>query len=591
MISRQLNYQCFLAFILLALLSCQKEAAVNFPVRIYGMSLYARNAAGVNGTIDFAKPQKLDYRFSGSAAAAMPLSLEIEYCFKEIQKVTENDQIILTIGEDAWILPSDLSFLDTQAGEGCVFHYAIPVQAPLPPGFFIELSAGQKAAKQTKAQSPIFRLISLELKTRWYGFYREQSGAAASLAGANIADTSLAGANTTGEHFYLSPFVYQQSNAAEKVFVLDAPSRFDGAISAATNLDAAGWSFEAWAQPLRGGKAAVASGGLRFQAIPLEKTLNIPPGLIWPHANTALFSGADFFKMSYRPLPEYPQPIPADPGLVLNWPLESWRNRQYEVFSWDGFPSILIFDTASYEAQDKLFKRLAFFTEKAGFRGRLAPDAEIADLHGWNAHDYRAQDLARFFELARAQNFPLLQQERELQGILLDAGILRRDSSGAIHSGEGALVSISRESPNYLRSLFMAHEGFHGLFFIDEDFRVFCRNRWASLPRQAKVFIRSFFDFQRYDINDETLMVNEFMAHVLQQPVLGAAKYFGETLPRRLEATAWRLPALGEKDEAADSWPQLAEAFTQEAESFSAYVNQRWGLSAGRTWQLSVTKK
>ena len=68
-------------------------------------------------------------------------------------------------------------------------------------------------------------------------------------------------------------------------------------------------------------------------------------------------------------------PIPADPADILSYRVESWRNSRYEVFSWDAFPEILIFDTANYAVQDRLFKRLAFFVEKTGFRGRLSTDA------------------------------------------------------------------------------------------------------------------------------------------------------------------------------------------------------------------------
>jgi len=59
-------------------------------------------------------------------------------------------------------------------------------------------------------------------------------------------------------------------------------------------------------------------------------------------------------------------PIPADPGKILSYPQASWRDKRYEVFRWDVFPQILIFDTANYDVQDQLFKRLAFFVEKAG---------------------------------------------------------------------------------------------------------------------------------------------------------------------------------------------------------------------------------
>ena len=286
-------------------------------------------------------------------------------------------------------------------------------------------------------------------------------------------------------------------------------------------------------------------------------------------------------------------PLPADPGSILRYPPDSWRDKRYEVFRWDVFPQILIFDTATYAVQDRLFKRLAFFVEKAGFRGRLAKDAEIAGLHGWNAHDYRAEDLAAFFEAARKANFPLLDEERELESLLLDTGIIEKNSASEIIPGRGAVISLSRESDKTdrgLRPRFMTHEGFHGLYFIDEDFRIFSRQRWEAFPAPAKKFLLAFFDFQAYDTKDTGLVINEFMAHVLQQSVSQAGWYFGEYQPNRMITTSpWRRAALPEKEAvSADGrryWPDIAAAFTAEGEAFSRYVNQRWGLAAGRVWQ------
>ena len=65
-------------------------------------------------------------------------------------------------------------------------------------------------------------------------------------------------------------------------------------------------------------------------------------------------------------------PLPVDPGLVLLYDPAQWRSTRYELFSWSRFPEVLIFDTADYEIQSRFFKRLAFYVEKRGFRGRLA---------------------------------------------------------------------------------------------------------------------------------------------------------------------------------------------------------------------------
>ena len=284
-------------------------------------------------------------------------------------------------------------------------------------------------------------------------------------------------------------------------------------------------------------------------------------------------------------------PIPADPGQILSWPQTTWRDSRFEVFSWDRFPEILIFDTATFDIQARLFKRLAFFVEKAGFRGRLPPDEEIANLHGWNAHNYRAEDLARFFQAARDSNFPLLDEEWELEYILFRHGILRWDSQYGISPGTGAVLSLSREaSHSSLRPRFMAHEVFHGLFFIDEDFRTFSSQRWAALPEYVKTFFLVWLENQAYDINDEYLVVNEFMAHILQFTVANASWYFGEHLPNLvLERSPQNIAYLPAREtrtrEGRRFWPELAEIFTRESEAFSAYVNRRWSLAAGRAWR------
>ena len=279
------------------------------------------------------------------------------------------------------------------------------------------------------------------------------------------------------------------------------------------------------------------------------------------------------------------KPVVVEPGLILNWSRGNWRIPEYEVFSWDIFSDttpILIFDYADYGVQDRMLKRLAFYVEKAGFRGRLSQDSEIAHLHGWNAHNYRALDLARFFDTARKTNFPLLDEEWELEKILLNEKIIRVENGNIVPSN-GAILSIARESPDYLRWRFLAHEGFHGLYFVDEDFRNFCRRRWEGLSQSAKRFIIAYFDHQQYDTADEYLLINEFMGHIMQQPILQIADYFGRNLPARLENTR-RSSELPPKDSATNTWPELAAAFTAEAQALSDYVNQRWGFTAGRVW-------
>jgi hypothetical protein len=134
-------------------------------------------------------------------------------------------------------------------------------------------------------------------------------------------------------------------------------------------------------------------------------------------------------------------PIPADPGQILTWDQSSWRKPDYELFSWSRFPRVLILDFATYQVQDAFFKRLAFFVEKAGHAGKLESFAALKGLHGYNAHDYRAEDLARFFTTARKDPAGLSAEEGELERLLEDNGVLKQTSDGSA-PGDGCVLSI-----------------------------------------------------------------------------------------------------------------------------------------------------
>ena len=145
-------------------------------------------------------------------------------------------------------------------------------------------------------------------------------------------------------------------------------------------------------------------------------------------------------------VPSRLDPITTDPGLIPDWPQQQWRQSSYELFAWKQFPSVLIFDFTDYAVQDAYLKLLSFFAEKKGFVGKLLSDNVIASLHGFNAHDYRAETLAAFFRQAEEEHFPLNKSELHLRRILFHNGIVVRTESG-IEAGTGAIVSISRQSP------------------------------------------------------------------------------------------------------------------------------------------------
>lgn len=207
--------------------------------------------------------------------------------------------------------------------------------------------------------------------------------------------------------------------------------------------------------------------------------------------------------------------LPADPSTLLAWPPDRWRTPSHEWFSWAG-TSVLVLVTADYDTQDAFLKRLAFFVEKTGYRGRLVSDSALVPLHGWNAHDYAAPDLARFFSLAAETNFPLSTAELELRDQLVRAGVLVVQGQ-TWAPGTGALVGVSAQSPPALRHVLFVHEGFHGLYFTNPDFRAGVKAVWDNLPDGAQTAFRRFLAASQYDPQDEALMINEFQAYVLQR--------------------------------------------------------------------------
>ncbi|MEJ5189937.1 MAG: hypothetical protein WHT84_12050, partial [Breznakiellaceae bacterium] len=225
---------------------------------------------------------------------------------------------------------------------------------------------------------------------------------------------------------------------------------------------------------------------------------------------------------------------------------------------------------------------------------KLWKDEEIEEFRGWNAHDYRAEDLAQFFSVAAEIAFPLNQEEQELKELLLANGIIQKgDDFSPYLPGRGAVLSIARGAEEYLRTLFLVHEGFHGLFFIDPEFQEFAGARWKELDPKAKRFLTGYFslDSLQYDTANEYLMKNELMAYVLQQNVGAASHYFGSVLPSRLYQTGWGRSFLPLQDRKTGTWPLLARLLTAEAQAFNRFVQERYGLTAGKVWRLTIRRE
>jgi hypothetical protein len=226
-------------------------------------------------------------------------------------------------------------------------------------------------------------------------------------------------------------------------------------------------------------------------------------------------------------------PIPAEPWTILTYPIADWRSPDLEVFEWSAYPGIYVIDFVDYAVQSDYFKRLSFFTEKRGFRGRMPSVAEVASRHGWNAHNYSAAGLAAFFQAAADGEHTLTAGEASMQELAVNLGLVRR-SGDRFEAGDGGIVSITRESSPILRELLMAHEAFHGVFYARPAFRRFVDEYWRSQPELARSFWRGFFSYMTYDPADEYLMVNELQGYILQQRPRAVNWYFTSRIADRL---------------------------------------------------------
>ena len=261
-------------------------------------------------------------------------------------------------------------------------------------------------------------------------------------------------------------------------------------------------------------------------------------------------------------------PIPADLDQVVSASTASWRSPFLEIYRWDRFPDILVIDTVDFHTQDRMFTRLAYFLEKKGFRGKLLSNARLAGRHGWNAHDYGPDGLASFYNAASDAAFPLNPEEKALESLALQEGILLRDGEH-VAPGRGGVLSISRSSSAIERLYLLTHESFHGIFFSSAEYREFCFRLWDSLPPEERRFYRSFLDSLGYDGDDRFLAVNEFQAYLMQQPLRYALSYFQRFFARFGEPGA---PGAVRPD-----------SILAAAEELDGYLRSTFGVRAGET--------
>lgn len=270
------------------------------------------------------------------------------------------------------------------------------------------------------------------------------------------------------------------------------------------------------------------------------------------------------------------KPIPADLGAMLSYQPKWWREKNYELFSWSLVPSVIVMQFRSYAVQARYMKRIAYFVEKWGYTGRLLPSSQLAHLFGWNAHDYRPKDLARFFTKAAKEKFKLGPSEEHLKTILLANGVIKA-SHGSYTAGKGAILTFAHVGPYWLRWLLLTHEAFHGIFFTHPAYRKAVFSIWDHTSHmEQELFRRVFLAWAGYDIEDMYLVKNEFQAYLMEQPVREADSYFNTAIPRRMKQL--KIPESSPLYHYFSSHPDV---FRKSAEKVQKAVEAAAGVHAG----------
>ena len=550
-------------------LGIPKVASIPFIAVNDSKAMTVTSSEARSGRIQLTKPKDLQFTFDIPVRIPLNYSLEIAYSFsipdthktgdleRYLEEWEENNDLHFISGDnqDAWTLPVTLSVMGFPAREEEpeIIYYSVPLTGSNLESFLIKTV---KTGQRDTSGKVTLEIHSFKLVPRWFGYVEDE------------------------KDVRITPFVYlEEKNGADIITInplekywFPSPELsvygFQGMSAANSRENVNSIRLGIINHPVEPEKTDIYIdiAGSKIDPYPLSVSGQAVPFAVLQSSENRAFS--------LKPIVICPMDIPS-------YSKNDWRGKKHEIFRWDRFPLILFLDTADYRTQDKYLKRIAFFVEKDEFSGVISTDEEIAHLNGWNAHDYRAKDLARFYETARLMEFPLNEEEMELRQILFDQDIIRHTNLMEIVPGEGAIISISQESESYLRYRFTVHEGFHGLFFIDKEFEAFSRSRWDNLAPVAKRFITEFFDLERYDTKSKYLMANELMAYCLQQPVNLAGDYFGRNVAGRLYASPARRHVLPPRSSKSNSWPLLAEYFTKEAVAFSDYVEARWGLTAG----------
>jgi hypothetical protein len=270
-------------------------------------------------------------------------------------------------------------------------------------------------------------------------------------------------------------------------------------------------------------------------------------------------------------------PLPADFKQILEYNSNQWRYSDWEVYSWESFPGILIIDFQNFNIQSHMLKRLSYFVEKRGYTGKIHSFTRLSGKTDWNAHNYKAKDLAAFFTEAVRSGAVLTSAESYLRELLLANGIIEKSGEGYTGGENKGIVSVSQESTPHVRALLLTHEGYHGLFYAAPGLKELVYDLWDKLIPEAQEmwvdYLKSA-DVWNYDYKNGYLLRNEMLGYMMQQKDF--SEYFDNMMfPRLLK----RIPDKAEHYQ--QNRDVARQAFLDTAAKIGDFLLKEYNLSPG----------
>jgi len=225
------------------------------------------------------------------------------------------------------------------------------------------------------------------------------------------------------------------------------------------------------------------------------------------------------------PSPAEPAPPPEGPPALSTAEILAHRAVEPTAMRWGPNPLVWLLDFPNLELQGRAMNRMAALLEKARApRDRVLGDEALAGAitadgrtpsTWYSGHNYRASDLARFFEWAARDGVTLNPLELWVQE---QVELARRVD----RSRDAAFLTIPAVGPHVdaaMRGVILRHELGHGQFFTLPFFAAHVMRVWErGFSEGERAAVRRFLGEDGYDTGQEEMMANEAMAYLLYTP-------------------------------------------------------------------------